>query len=160
MLAALAVGLVMYGILYSMPNSPIHAWLDLNLYNASPNLASTRQYQDLISQIDVLELWLVSPLTMLAAGLVLGRIIGDDYGTKHLYQWALGISAFMIGTFLAFLWGNKLVHQGMRLTPWDLPPSLIVAQLIAFIFWVGMAVVGAEIGRRFHKSQTGSPAAT
>jgi hypothetical protein len=148
------MAIVIVWIMWFIPDNPARTWVELVTTSNSPTVASSQLYQSLVSQIDSLELFVVSPLAMLAGGIMLGTMMGEEYGVTHLYRWAAGCGAFLNIIALGFLWGNKLVSQGMRVSPGDITAQVVTAQLLALVFWIGMYVVGAEIGRRLHNFRT------
>jgi len=149
LLVAFGVGIATAAILfYCFPFKAVHLFYELNIGDPHPELSSTPLYQSLRDQVNSLELWLVEPLCMLSLGLTLACLIGDEYGAKTLYGWAVGTSAFFYLLNLAFLVGIKLIPQQFHVKSWDFPPQWIAAEVFALIFWLGVSVIGVEVGRR------------
>jgi len=136
------------------PNSPEVLLIEYVRGNQSLDMTRGVLYHNLWAQVSTQQMFVQMPLSMLAAGLVLGRRIGDEYGIRKLYSWAAGCGTFIFVASEVFYWGGILVQQNMRLLPGELAPEVILANILAFILWVGLYVCGADIGRRFYKTRT------
>lgn len=156
---AVVAGLVLAAVLWFIPNNAFRAAYDLLFHDPSPTISRSDLYITLMNQVDQLSMFVVTPLSMLVGGIALGVTLGEEYGSTVLYRWAAGCGTFINLALLTFLWGNKLVAQGMHLAPGQVTPTFLSVQLLALIFWIGMYVVGAEIGRRFHKPRATAVAA-
>jgi hypothetical protein len=152
LLIAFGVGCSLYATLYyCIPNSPVRLLYELWFADPYPELSSTHLFQALRNQVDNLEVWLVEPLCMLSLGFTLACLIGEEYGVKVLYGWALGTSTVFYLLNLSFLVGVKLAAEKFHVKPWDFPLTWIAAELFVFIFWLGVSIVGVELGRRIRE---------
>jgi hypothetical protein len=138
----------------AIPNSPETLLVQLVAGNESSALSSGLLYQNLWSQVFTQQMFIQMPLSMLAGGVALGWRLGEEFGVRKLYTWAAYCGIFIFVASNCFLWMGKLVNQGMHLNPGDVTSQLVIANIFAFILWVGLYVCGSDIGRRFHKTRT------
>ncbi|MGO8670116.1 MAG: hypothetical protein ACLQVD_01925 [Capsulimonadaceae bacterium] len=160
--ACIATGCVATFVLYEIPDTPVHNIVELVRGNYWAGIMSSDLFQQFLDGVDWYELLVVSPLSMLALGITVGILLREDYGTAKLYRTAGFTAALTLLLALACDWTMQLSGQGWKLKVYNLPPSFIAAQLFGLVFWSGIAVIGAEIGRRLglkRESQAPSPAA-
>lgn len=148
------MGLVVFFVLWFIPNNPVRGFYELVSTDPSSTVASSPAYLGFESQLDTLELWVASPLSSLVGGIVLGLMMGVVYGEGKLYRWAGGCGLFVYFLCLAFLWGGKLQSQQMHFHPTDITAQSVVAQIFALVFWTGLYIGGAEVGRRLRNMRT------
>lgn len=151
---SVGAGLAYMLISLAFPHSPELLLIQLMSGNESAEITSSPLYQSLWSQVFTQQIFIQMPISMLAGGIVLGRKLGDEYGLRKLYIWAAACGIFNFIAPNLFLWIGKLVNQNMHLNPGDVTSQLLVANLFAFLLWVGLYILGADIGRRFRKSGT------
>ena len=72
----------------------------------------------------------------------------NDYGSRDLYVVAGSTALTILLVCLGFPWYVMLAGQHFHLLPGQMTLHLAIAQLVGDLFWVGVCLVGAEVGAR------------
>ncbi|MCW3059537.1 MAG: hypothetical protein JWQ02_1358 [Capsulimonas sp.] len=134
-----------------IPGSAIRNFVDLVSGNQSPTLTSSTLYMRLLDDIHR-QMIFEEPIAYFLGGLVIGRIISRRYSQAQALL-AGGVMALILNVIaLASLWGNVLVTQHGHLKPGQVDTKLELMQTLLAVLWIGVCVLGVEVGLRWRRS--------
>ncbi|BDI28182.1 hypothetical protein CCAX7_002330 [Capsulimonas corticalis] len=152
-LSALCVSLIYFIVEYLNPTSPLRTFFDLVSYNYTSTLPSTSLYQQLSNDINRQMALFADPAAYLVGGIVMGETVSRRYSQRQVFLAGGGMAFALNLVALSIPWGMRLVSQHGHLQPGQIDPKLEAMQGLLTLFWIGMCLVGIEIGLRWRNAK-------
>ena len=152
-LTAFGVGLLILIVELLIPNSTLHNFYLLAHHNASATLPLDPLYQEWADKIQEEDALLVTPLSLLCGGLVMGRL-SPSYVPRRRLLIAGGLLGLgVLAVSLGFLWPTAILqqntlnaHEGGQIVHLTAPVGLIVRQALFGAAWTALCVLGTRLG--------------
>ena len=149
------MALVLFFILMAIPGSALHYFLQLCLHDASATLPFSQLYQEWSAKIEIEEIFLVTPLSLLCGGLILGWLAPRYVSRKSVLLSAAAMGIAILVLSLAFTWTTSVYEtnglaasEGGWVARLSAPLSYIVRQTLLVAAWTTVCVLGATLGLR------------
>lgn len=157
----MGMGLLLFFILVTVPNSALHNLIRLCLYVPSDTLPLSPLYQEWMEKVQWEEALLVTPLSLLCGGLVLGRLAPRYASHKSVLLAGAAMAFSIVAASLAFTWSISVYEtnglnasEGGRITQLSAPLGYIVRQTLFAAAWTAVGVVGTALGLRLRDRRT------
>ena len=151
----MGVGLLLFAILVAIPGTDMLNYIHLCLHAASSTLPFSKLYQDWSAKIQQEEALLVTPLSLLCGGLILGRLAPHYASRKSVLLSGAAMAVGILVVSLAFTWSNAVYEtnslaasEGGWIARMTAPISYLVRQTLWVAAWTAVCVLGSALGLR------------
>ena len=141
----LLVGLLTFIVLTNIPGTAIRNFWLLVMVNGQVS-PSSELYRSLFAQIERQEALFVSPICLLAGGLVLGRLMPRRIPRPRLLRTAALVAVGVVVACVLFRWSLILWGQHGRLHAGEIDTQIELTQVVCSLGWIIAYLVGTWIG--------------
>jgi len=152
----LGVACVLYVILWMIPASNLANFYALSAHASSPTIRVSALFQQWATTIQWEEKLIVSPISLLCGGLILGRFAPRYATTKRVLLSSAKMAFALISFAVIFDWTDAFVQDwlidrriGGFNNPLTAPPDVILGQIGWVLVWITVCILGTWGGLRW-----------
>lgn len=153
LLVSVMVGVISILTLLALPGNAFHNFYRVVTQGVALS-PSSDTYQIWMAEIGFQEAIIWTPLSLFLGGAAIAILAPSRATRRDVVLASAKLFLTLVVASAAFVWTVKFVREGYHIESYQIPPRLIVTQLLCFVVWTAIGALGAAFGSLLRSART------